>query len=63
MNELIQSLQEKIGLTAEQAKDASTGSNHTVSSLANHINNLKNSGGQGFGAYNYQIVALEEVWW
>ena len=37
---------------------SSTGSNHTVS-MANHINNWKNSGGQGFGAYNYQIVALE----
>lgn len=37
---------------------SSTGSNHTVS-MANHINNWKSNGGQGFGSYNYQILALE----
>ena len=37
---------------------SSTGSNHTVS-MGNHINNWRNNGGQGFGNYNYQILALE----
>lgn len=37
---------------------SSTGSNHSVN-MANHINNWKSHGGQGFGAFNYQIVALE----
>lgn len=37
---------------------SSTGSNHSVT-MANHINNWKNAGGQGFGSYNYQILALE----
>ncbi len=36
----------------------STGSNHAVN-MTNHINNWKNRGGQGFGSYNYQILALE----
>jgi len=27
--------------------------------MANHINNWKSRGGQGFGTYNYQILALE----
>jgi len=34
------------------------GANHTIT-MANHINNWKAHGGQGFGAYNYQILALE----
>ena len=33
-------------------------SNHTVT-MANHINNWKSHGGQGFGSYNLQILALE----
>jgi endo-1,4-beta-xylanase len=37
---------------------SSTGQNHSVS-MPNHINNWKSHGGQGFGSYNYQIVALE----
>lgn len=37
---------------------ASTGTNNSVN-MANHINNWKNKGGQGFGSYNYQILALE----
>lgn len=37
---------------------SSTGSNHTVT-MANHINNWKNRGGQGFGSYNLQILAIE----
>ena len=36
----------------------SLGANHTVT-MANHINNWRNHGGQGFGSYNYQILALE----
>jgi len=36
----------------------STGSNHTVT-MSNHINNWRSRGGQGFGSYNYQILALE----
>jgi endo-1,4-beta-xylanase len=37
---------------------SSTGSNHTIT-VANHINNWKAHGGQGFGTFNYQILALE----
>lgn len=37
---------------------APTGQNRSVN-MANHINNWKNTGGQGFGSYNYQILALE----
>ena len=37
---------------------ASTGQNRSVN-MGNHINNWRNSGGQGFGSYNYQILALE----
>lgn len=37
---------------------SATGSNRAVS-MANHINNWRSSGGQGFGSYNYQILALE----
>jgi endo-1,4-beta-xylanase len=42
----------------DQWGGTSTGSNHTVT-MANHINNWRNRGGQGFGSYNYQILALE----
>jgi endo-1,4-beta-xylanase len=37
---------------------AATAQNLSVN-MTNHINNWRNSGGQGFGAYNYQILALE----
>lgn len=37
---------------------SSTGSNHTVT-MANHINNWKSNGGEGFGTFNYQILSLE----
>jgi len=37
---------------------APTGSNQKVT-MGNHINNWRNRGGQGFGSYNYQILALE----
>ena len=37
---------------------SSTGSNRSVN-MANHINNWRSRGGQGFGSYNYQILALE----
>ncbi len=37
---------------------SSTGSNHTIT-MANHISNWQSHGGQGFGSYNYQILALE----
>lgn len=37
---------------------SSTGSNRAVT-MANHINNWRSHGGQGFGSYNYQILALE----
>jgi endo-1,4-beta-xylanase len=37
---------------------SSTGSNHVVS-MTNHINNWRSHGGKGFGAFNYQILALE----
>jgi endo-1,4-beta-xylanase len=37
---------------------APTGQNNKVT-MANHINNWRNRGGQGFGSYNYQILALE----
>jgi endo-1,4-beta-xylanase len=36
----------------------STGRNSQVT-MANHINNWRNRGGQGFGNFNYQILALE----
>jgi endo-1,4-beta-xylanase len=37
---------------------SSTGANHTVT-MANHITNWRNAGGEGFGSYNLQILALE----
>lgn len=37
---------------------APTGQNRSVN-MANHINNWRSRGGQGFGSYNYQILALE----
>ncbi|HYF71018.1 MAG TPA: glycoside hydrolase family 11 protein [Ohtaekwangia sp.] len=37
---------------------APTGSNQKVT-MANHINNWRSKGGQGFGNHNYQIFALE----
>ena len=37
---------------------APTASNQKVT-MANHINNWRSKGGQGFGSYNYQILALE----
>lgn len=37
---------------------APTAQNRSVN-MANHINNWRNSGGQGFGNHNYQILALE----
>jgi len=37
---------------------SSTKANHTVT-MANHVNNWKSKGGQGFGSYNYQILAIE----
>lgn len=37
---------------------SSTGSNRSVN-MTNHINNWRSHGGQGFGSYNYQILALE----
>lgn len=37
---------------------SSTGANHSVTT-ANHINNWKSHGGQGFGTYNYQILGTE----
>ncbi len=37
---------------------SSTGSNHAIT-MGNHINNWRNAGGQGFGSFNYQILALE----
>ncbi|WP_221452796.1 glycoside hydrolase family 11 protein [Mucilaginibacter sp. FT3.2] len=37
---------------------SSTGSNHSIN-MANHVNNWASNGGQGFGSYNYQILALE----
>src|SRR5215471_16964663 len=42
----------------DQWGGTSVGANHTVT-MANHINNWRNRGGQGFGSYNYQILALE----
>jgi endo-1,4-beta-xylanase len=36
----------------------SLGASHTVTT-ANHINNWKSNGGQGFGSYNLQILAVE----
>ena len=38
---------------------AATGSNGKVTTL-NHINNWKAHGGQGFGSFNYQILACED---
>jgi endo-1,4-beta-xylanase len=37
---------------------SSTGSNHSIT-MANHINNWKSAGGQGFGSFNYMILSLE----
>ena len=37
---------------------APTAANRSVN-MANHITNWRNTGGQGFGSYNYQILALE----
>ncbi|SDS54460.1 endo-1,4-beta-xylanase [Mucilaginibacter mallensis] len=37
---------------------SSTGANHSIN-MANHVNNWQSNGGQGFGSYNYQILALE----
>lgn len=37
---------------------APTAQNRSVN-MANHINNWRNNGGQGFGSHNYQILALE----
>jgi endo-1,4-beta-xylanase len=37
---------------------APTAQNRSVT-MANHINNWRSRGGQGFGTYNYQILALE----
>lgn len=37
---------------------SSTGANHTIN-MANHVSNWQSHGGQGFGSYNYQILALE----
>ncbi|HEY4063800.1 MAG TPA: glycoside hydrolase family 11 protein [Puia sp.] len=37
---------------------SSTGQNHVVT-MPNHINNWKSHGGEGFGTFNYQILALE----
>jgi endo-1,4-beta-xylanase len=37
---------------------ATRGTNRSVN-MANHINNWRSRGGQGFGAYNYMILALE----
>lgn len=37
---------------------APTGQNGKVS-MANHINNWRSRGGQGFGSHNYQIFAIE----
>jgi len=42
----------------DQWGGASTGANHSVT-LANHVNNWKSHGGQGFGTYNYLIVEAE----
>jgi endo-1,4-beta-xylanase len=37
---------------------APTGQNRSIN-MANHINNWRSRGGQGFGTYNYMIFALE----
>jgi endo-1,4-beta-xylanase len=37
---------------------SSTGSNHSIN-MANHINNWRSNGAEGFGSYDYQILALE----
>jgi endo-1,4-beta-xylanase len=36
----------------------STGKNSTIT-MANHINNWKSKGGQGFGSFDYQVLAIE----
>lgn len=38
---------------------ASTGNNYSVT-VGNHVNNWKSKGGEGFGSYNYQILACED---
>jgi endo-1,4-beta-xylanase len=42
----------------DQWGGSSTGSNHAIT-MSNHINNWKSKGGQGFGSFNYQILAAE----
>jgi endo-1,4-beta-xylanase len=42
----------------DQWGGASIGSNYSVT-VGNHVNNWKSRGGQGFGSYNYQILATE----
>jgi endo-1,4-beta-xylanase len=42
----------------DQWGGASVGQNGTVT-MANHINNWKSNGGEGFGSYNYQILGTE----
>lgn len=42
----------------DQWGGSSTGSNHNVN-VGNHINNWRSHGGQGFGNFNYQILAVE----
>ncbi len=37
---------------------ATTGSNRSIN-MANHINNWRSRGGQGFGSYDYMILAVE----
>lgn len=42
----------------DQWGGASIKTNNTVT-MANHINHWKSAGGQGFGSYNYMVLALE----
>jgi endo-1,4-beta-xylanase len=42
----------------DQWGGSSTGSSHSIT-MANHINNWKSKGGQGFGNHNLQILAVE----
>ena len=42
----------------DQWGGASTGQNYSVT-VGNHVNNWKSKGGEGFGSYNYQILATE----
>ena len=42
----------------DQWGGSSTGSSKAIT-MSNHINNWKSKGGQGFGSFNYQIVAVE----